>query len=641
MSGGGLPVLTYHAFDTIASPISTDPGWFAETMARLRAEGYRTIDLQEWIDRGRPDLEKRFALTFDDGLASILNITDILLRYAFEATIFVVSGRAGRDNAWPSQPAGILRARLLDWDELADLSRHGIRIGSHTCTHPVLDRLGDDCLETELRGSRDEIEDRLGLPCRLLAYPYGIASSRIRQVAAGLYTAAWGTGDGMARGHQPLHQLRRIDGCDLRSGSRLRAFWGGRIEGELAVRRVVRGWRRLRLTWSAAIAPPPGRVFPAPFEGLCRAAALRPGVPAGSGRQNHNLPKLRKWRSNLESVVFSRIRIESRGLGAAARRCPVSGAGNTLPTELLDRDASPFREVLPRIAGIADLRCTGDRYLNLHEERAKAQRLAEIAQRTDLETLASAYYAMTPDVGARDRSRFLTHIHGAEARGEALVSLVLPSGPVLEIGSGTGGLLVAAARKKLEIVGSDIALRWLVLARRRLCDRGLDVPLVATDGVRLPWEGGTFATVVADSVVEHLEDPLPALIEWRRVTRPGGRLLLWSPNRYSLAPDPHVGLWGLGLLPPQWVPGYISARGRGRWSLQLRGAIEIARLATAAGWDQVRVEAPALPRALGPTPHVRVGLRAYETCRRHRYGRAVLRQIGPLWQLTAVNGAGS
>ena len=208
--------------------------------------------------------------------------------------------------------------------------------------------------------------------------------------------------------------------------------------------------------------------------------------------------------------------------------------------------------IYPQIAGILDLRLDGDRYLGLVDDRAKALRLAEIG---DLDTLAQTYYAMTPDVDARRRALYLAHLRRAEARGEALADLLPRDGPILEIGSGSGGLLAASAKRGLDIVGSDIALRWLVLARRRLRDRALDVPLVAADGARLPWWDRAFATVVADSVVEHMEDPGEALIEWRRVTRPGGRLLLLSPNRYSLARDPHVGLWGLGFLPRALAPG--------------------------------------------------------------------------------------
>ena len=83
----------------------------------------------------------------------------------------------------------------------------------------------------------------------------------------------------------------------------------------------------------------------------------------------------------------------------------------------------------------------------------------------------------------------------------------------------------------------------------------MTAPLVAASADRLPWPDASFATVVADSVIEHCDDPLAAIRELRRVLRPGGRLVLWSPNRFAPVVDPHVRLWGVGYLPRPWAPG--------------------------------------------------------------------------------------
>ena len=49
---------------------------------------------------------------------------------------------------------------------------------------------------------------------------------------------------------------------------------------------------------------------------------------------------------------------------------------------------------------------------------------------------------MTDDVVDDRRERFLRHIAGAEARGEALAACLPAQGRILEVGCGTGGLLV-------------------------------------------------------------------------------------------------------------------------------------------------------------------------------------------------------
>jgi SAM-dependent methyltransferase len=293
----------------------------------------------------------------------------------------------------------------------------------------------------------------------------------------------------------------------------------------------------------------------------------------------------------------------------------------------------------PDSAGLPDLRLASDPYLDLSAERAKAERLAQGESTTDALGLARAYYAMTDDVDDRRRARFLAHIAGAEVRGAALASLLPPAGRILEVGCGTGGLLVAAAWRGMEIVGADIATRWLVVARRRLADRGIEVPLVGAQAERLPWSDGSFDAVVADSVLEHVADPAEALREWCRVVRPGGRLLVWSPNRRSLAADPHVGLWGLGWLPRAWVPSYVRWRRGLPWYVCPLGAGEAGRIADEVGWREVRVGGAEIPERLGRGARDRRLIRLYGKARRWGPTRGAVRAFGPLWQLDAIREA--
>jgi peptidoglycan/xylan/chitin deacetylase (PgdA/CDA1 family) len=62
---------------------------------------------------------------------------------------------------------------MLTWDEVARMRREGCAFGAHTVTHPVLSRLSLDEARHELLASRRTIEERLGEPCRVLAYPNG------------------------------------------------------------------------------------------------------------------------------------------------------------------------------------------------------------------------------------------------------------------------------------------------------------------------------------------------------------------------------------------------------------------------------------------------------------------------------------
>ena len=213
-------------------------------------------------------------------------------------------------------------------------------------------------------------------------------------------------------------------------------------------------------------------------------------------------------------------------------------------------------------AGIIDLRLFSDRYLSLNQERQKAQRLANDEQKYSLEDLARRYYRMTSDVTPERRERFVRHILDAHYRGHALLKLIPATGKILEIGCGTGGFLQAAAEAGRDVTGVDIASRWLVIARKRLSilQPASNIKIRAACAEMLPFADASFDHVVADSLLEHLEDVHKALSEIDRVLRPGGTAVFWSPNRYWIGPDPHVGLIGLGLLPRSWAEAYKSKR---------------------------------------------------------------------------------
>lgn len=70
--------------------------------------------------------------------------------------------------AWP--PSGRL---FMSWDELNEMRRAGMDIGSHTHSHPILSQLSADEQEDELATSRGILESELGEPVDAIAYPVG------------------------------------------------------------------------------------------------------------------------------------------------------------------------------------------------------------------------------------------------------------------------------------------------------------------------------------------------------------------------------------------------------------------------------------------------------------------------------------
>ena len=165
MNDRGLPILMYHSLDESRSVISTDPHGSRRRLARLREAGI-AIDLDDWIASGRPAIENAFAITFDDGYQNVLFAAEILHRFGWPATVFLVSDFIAGENSWEYGSKSIPRLPLLSWNEL-DLSRSaGFRFGAHSRTHRRLNRLDESSLDDEMRGSRDAISRR---PASLVA----------------------------------------------------------------------------------------------------------------------------------------------------------------------------------------------------------------------------------------------------------------------------------------------------------------------------------------------------------------------------------------------------------------------------------------------------------------------------------------
>jgi peptidoglycan/xylan/chitin deacetylase (PgdA/CDA1 family) len=62
---------------------------------------------------------------------------------------------------------------MLSWDEVRDMSRHGITFGGHTVTHPYLSRLTAQEAAWEAAECKQRIEVETQAPVRYFAYPNG------------------------------------------------------------------------------------------------------------------------------------------------------------------------------------------------------------------------------------------------------------------------------------------------------------------------------------------------------------------------------------------------------------------------------------------------------------------------------------
>jgi peptidoglycan/xylan/chitin deacetylase (PgdA/CDA1 family) len=175
----GPIILMYHAIGGPGEPPScyvTPRRRFARQMAWLRWRRYRVVPLSELaacLREHRLPAPRTVAITFDDGYAdNYEHAWPILRRYAFPATIFVVSQAAGGRAGWTSDPA-LAGRPLLTHQQLADMNAGGVQIGAHTRRHVSLTEVPPTEQELEVRGSREDLEQRSGRTVRAFAYPFG------------------------------------------------------------------------------------------------------------------------------------------------------------------------------------------------------------------------------------------------------------------------------------------------------------------------------------------------------------------------------------------------------------------------------------------------------------------------------------
>ena len=262
----------------------------------------------------------------------------------------------------------------------------------------------------------------------------------------------------------------------------------------------------------------------------------------------------------------------------------------------------PCRRDYPIVSGIPDFRLKPDPFISIEADREKGLRVLERCGDSSFAGALDAYYAMTPELPQALADSYKAHQLASERIGELTLEelgrlSVQPTSEslLLDLGCGTGGFLAAASRGSVPAVGVDVAFRWLLIARLRLRKAGFDALFVCANAEHLPFSPRTFGTVVASDLIEHVPDPLPVLRECKSVTRPGGVCYFTTNNRYSLLGEPHVRLWGVGLLPRRLQQQYVRRfRGHAYENVRLRSAREIVGLARNAGLDCLDVSPPPL-----------------------------------------------
>lgn len=123
--------------------------------------------------------------------------------------------------------------------------------------------------------------------------------------------------------------------------------------------------------------------------------------------------------------------------------------------------------------------------------------------------------------------------------GAALVAMVGPGEPILELGVGTGRIAIPLAAAGGAVYGLDLSHEMLAVAAERAAAAGVALALAQGDAQALPFAAGSFRAALAVHVLHLLPDWRAALAEVVRVVGPGGVFVQGSDWR---DPDSCVGM---------------------------------------------------------------------------------------------------
>jgi demethylmenaquinone methyltransferase / 2-methoxy-6-polyprenyl-1,4-benzoquinol methylase len=179
-----------------------------------------------------------------------------------------------------------------------------------------------------------------------------------------------------------------------------------------------------------------------------------------------------------------------------------------------------------------------------------------------------------------------------------VVSAAVGAGPgqrVLDLAAGTGTSSASLAGAGADCVACDFSLGMLRVGASRAAppEPGPGtVSFVAGDALGLPFRDGAFDAVTISFGLRNVADPAAALAEMRRVTRPGGRLVICEFGHLGRRPLDRLYGWGLAVA----LPAVARTLSRNATAYAyLAESIkawpdgqQLADLVRAAGWSAVR-----------------------------------------------------
>ncbi len=244
-----IPILTYHSIDESGSVISTSPDTFRKQMQFLAGADFNIVSLKtlgESLLENAALPPKTIVLTFDDGFQNFYTSAfPVLNEYNFPATVFLITDYCGKFNDWAGNLLTLEPSKLMDWDEIKELSKNNIEFAAHSRTHPDLTKLNTDKAAREIVESKLVIEERLGVEVTDFAYPYGNYNLPVKQLTEKHFRTACSTRLGKVQAGDDLFSLKRVDTYYLSNDRVFNSILSPNFNLYLNFRQILRDLKRI------------------------------------------------------------------------------------------------------------------------------------------------------------------------------------------------------------------------------------------------------------------------------------------------------------------------------------------------------------------------------------------------------------
>lgn len=203
-------LIYHHVSNTMPASTSISPEHFAAHMDYLAKNHFNIVpltDLTEKLRKGDALPDKTIAITFDDSYADVYTSAyPVLKKYGWPFTFFVNTDAVGSGKLF------------VTWDQLRDMSKHGVTIANHTTKHNHVVRLNEGeslsqwraRIKSEITSAQEKIETEIGSAPKIFAYPFGEYSAEVKDILDNLGYVAFTQQAGVLYSKTDLQTLPRF-----------------------------------------------------------------------------------------------------------------------------------------------------------------------------------------------------------------------------------------------------------------------------------------------------------------------------------------------------------------------------------------------------------------------------------------------